>query len=237
MNIYTCIASVHASPESAMGRERHVPLRERQLPSRAVRPARLLAPSSRRLRALWRGSGCAVRSGGRAWRACWLPVTSRRPGSGCIGCCEPMKSPYALLECKLCACSPSTPPPSRDFHAWRRLVRRGAGAGVDWAFGAVCSRRVCSVLLCSVGLRLCAVQCSAARVLLGRPCIVRALVSRARALGRGASCLPRAGRVQGGAAARSRTFIHCSSGERFSFGDDNTLAHLAWRTTPPIVVA
>ena len=118
-----------------------------------------------------------------------------------------MKGHCALLECFLGVCSLSTPSPSRDFHGWRRLARRGAGAGVDWAFGAVCSR-LCA-LFCSVlsGCGCCAVQCSATRVLSGRPCIVRALMSRAHAPGRSAACLPRARRVRGGAAAGSRTSI------------------------------
>ena len=155
----------------------------------------------------WWACGRAARSGGRAWRACWSPVTSRRHGSGCSGCCGPMKGHCALLECFLGVCSLSTPSPSRDFHGWRRLARRGAGAGVDWAFGGVCSR-LCA-LFCSVlsGCGCCAVQCSATRVLSGRPCIVRALMSRAHAPGRSAACLPRAGRVRGGAAAGSRTSI------------------------------
>ena len=68
------------------------------------------------------------------------------------------------------------------------------------------SCRVMAVMQCSVVLW---VLCRAGRSL------VRALVSRACALGRGAACLPRAGRVRRGAAAGSRTSMDGDSGERF----------------------
>ena len=84
MTMHTCVATVHTSLEVTTRRGGYVQLRERQLPfmsRRAAAPVRgWCAPL--------RVCGRAVRSRGRAGRACWLPVTSRRHESGCSMCCE-----------------------------------------------------------------------------------------------------------------------------------------------------
>ena len=110
----------------------------------------LAAPSSRGWCALWRVLGRDARTGGRAGRACWLPVTSRRHGSGCSGCYELMKGHYALLECKLWCCSLNAPTHACDFaHAasvpgvWRLW-------GGRWDIWDCVQHAVCCVLLCFV---------------------------------------------------------------------------------------
>ena len=122
--------------------------RERQLPSRAVGPAWLPSPSSRRLRALRRVRGRAARSGGRAGRARWSPVTGRWQESGHSRCCGPWNGLLAPLPLAFGCCSLLAPTLARDFaHAATAHEVRGWDGPVGWTGRVVCSM-LCALCCC-----------------------------------------------------------------------------------------
>ena len=146
MTVHTCVATVHTSPEITTRREGHVHFRERKLPLRSRRAA----PSVRGLRALWRVFGRAARSGGRAGRACWSPVTGRWQESGHSRCCGPLDGLLALLPVISGCCGLMAPTLTRDFAhaATAHEVRLGRAGRMDRRSRV--RHAVCFVLLCVV---------------------------------------------------------------------------------------
>ena len=110
------------------------------------------APSLRGVRALWRVRGRAARSGGRAWGACWSPVTSKGHGSGCSRCCGLMRAHCALLLVLAGCCSLRAPTHTREYAHAASVpeVRRRRDGRLDRQSRVQCA--VWCLLLCFVAL-------------------------------------------------------------------------------------